>query len=196
MLPLFPSSDEKLSTRRTHLLLRKALFQLLTTTSFEKITLTELCSTALVPRSTFYRYFEDKYDLQRYCLQCMLQEANFNEDVLYLRSTDSVRYFLLTLIQMLQQDLEVYQKIYNSNKDGVLMKMIKEYLILIVTGILKESEKRGCRYKIDIPIFAALLTNFFFTTLQYYLECSEQYDVQTFVDNVCLFTERDFFEQA
>lgn len=189
----FTATNEKLSIRRTNLLLRKALFQLLATTPFEKITMTELCSTAMIPRSTFYRYFEDKYDLQRYCLQCMLQEANFNEDVLFLRSTDSVRSFLVTLIQMLQKNLEHYQKIYQSNKDGVLMKMIKDYLILIITGILQESEKKGCRYKIDIPIFAALLTNFFFTTLQFYLETSDQYDVQTFVDNVCLFTEKDFF---
>ena len=38
-------------------------------TPFEKITLTQLCDASMVPRSTFYRYFEDKYDLLYYCLQ-------------------------------------------------------------------------------------------------------------------------------
>ncbi len=189
------SSDEMLATRRTHMLLRSALFQLLASTPFEKITMTELCSEAMIPRSTFYRHFEDKYDLQRYSLQCLLAELHFNDDVLYFRSPDSIREFLIALIQMLEQDLDHYRKVYQTNQDGVLMKMIREYMIQIVTGMLRESEQKGCRFKIDLPIFATMLTDFYFSTLQSYLVMSKHYDMQTFVDNVCLFTEKDFFAE-
>ena len=52
--------QEKISARRTYTLLQQAFFKLLTEKPFEKITLKELCDTAMIPRSTFYRYFEDQ----------------------------------------------------------------------------------------------------------------------------------------
>ena len=57
------NQKEKISTIRTYVLLRKALYELLTEKPFEKISLTDICTRSMVPRSTFYRYFEDKYDL-------------------------------------------------------------------------------------------------------------------------------------
>ena len=46
---------EKISTRRTYLLLSRSLFRLLEDTPFEKISLIQLCDHSMVPRSTFYR---------------------------------------------------------------------------------------------------------------------------------------------
>ncbi|GIC75007.1 hypothetical protein LFLT20_20110 [Limosilactobacillus fermentum] len=40
-----------------------ALMNLLLTTSFERITVDQICDEALLHRSSFYRYFHDKYDL-------------------------------------------------------------------------------------------------------------------------------------
>ena len=45
--------QEKISARRTYTLLQQAFFKLLTEKPFEKITLKELCDTAMIPRSTF-----------------------------------------------------------------------------------------------------------------------------------------------
>ena len=71
---------EKISTRRTYLLLSSSLFALLEEIPFEKITLIQLCEHSLVPRSTFYRYFEDKYDLLYYCLQTFFASARLDRD--------------------------------------------------------------------------------------------------------------------
>lgn len=43
--------------------LHTALITLLATTRFEKITVNQLAQQAKVTRSTFYRYYDDKYDL-------------------------------------------------------------------------------------------------------------------------------------
>ncbi|MFD0897501.1 TetR/AcrR family transcriptional regulator [Loigolactobacillus binensis] len=40
-----------------------AFIQLINQNGFSKITIKDICTTALVGRSTFYRYYEDKYDL-------------------------------------------------------------------------------------------------------------------------------------
>ena len=104
---------EKISTRRTYLLLSQALFALLEEIPFEKITLTQLCDASMVPRSTFYRYFEDKHDLLCYCFQTFFDEANLEEDVLYLRNVDSMKEFLWKILRK-----EFSRIFYPNHKDA------------------------------------------------------------------------------
>lgn len=49
--------------------LKEALLQLLDQKSFEKITISQLVTTAGVARSTFYRHFTDKLDFVRFLIQ-------------------------------------------------------------------------------------------------------------------------------
>ncbi|WP_165964864.1 TetR/AcrR family transcriptional regulator [Periweissella cryptocerci] len=53
-------TNKQVRTRRDII---QALRELLNTTPFENITTKQICTTALVHHSTFYRYFTDKYDL-------------------------------------------------------------------------------------------------------------------------------------
>lgn len=52
---------------RTKKLLCKAFKAILVKKSFEAITVNEICQEAMVHRTTFYKYFTDKYDLLRFC---------------------------------------------------------------------------------------------------------------------------------
>ena len=52
-MELLNEKSEKLATRRTYKLLKAGLFHLLMEMPFEKISLTEICTRSLVPRSTF-----------------------------------------------------------------------------------------------------------------------------------------------
>lgn len=56
-----------------------AMFQLLAVKSFEKISAGEICSKARFPRSTFYNYFDDKYDLLNYCWIALSEEIGLGE---------------------------------------------------------------------------------------------------------------------
>ena len=47
---------------RTLYSLQQAMFSLLCEKSFEEIAVGELCEKAMLPRATFYNYFDDKYD--------------------------------------------------------------------------------------------------------------------------------------
>ena len=49
--------------------LAQALLTLLHHEAVEKITVDQLCREADLHRSTFYRYFQDKYDLLHYVFQ-------------------------------------------------------------------------------------------------------------------------------
>lgn len=63
--------DQKLDLRivRTRLLLKNALLALLEEKSLEKISVMDICDKALVHRATFYKHFDDKYDLFSYSLE-------------------------------------------------------------------------------------------------------------------------------
>ena len=189
------SSTKKTSitARRTYALLKGALFSQLAALPFEQLTLTDICSTALISRSTFYRYFEDKYDLLHYCLGSLVEELGLNEDVIYLTNRSSVRDFLMILVRLVGENRILYQKIYYANQDGDLMRIIRAGLIRIINDKIQAAEQKGYRLKIAAPIFASLMTDFYFDIIKCYLEQEEPCDPESFVDSVCQFIERDFF---
>lgn len=49
--------------RYTKLVIRKAFLELLKKYSIEKVTVAEICRVAEINRATFYRYYENQYDL-------------------------------------------------------------------------------------------------------------------------------------
>ena len=133
-----PIQEEHVSVRRTYLLLMKALLDLLAEMPFEKISLTDICRVSMVSRSTFYRYFEDKYDLLHYCIKMYIEGLRPVEDLLYFRNMNSLRIFLTFLLSQAQENLAQYQKIYQINKNGSLMFLIQHDL----AEILAESRFR------------------------------------------------------
>lgn len=100
-----PIQEEHVSVRRTYLLLMKALLDLLAEMPFEKISLTDICRVSMVSRSTFYRYFEDKYDLLHYCIKMYIEGLRPVEDLLYFRNMNSLRIFLTFLLSQAQETL-------------------------------------------------------------------------------------------
>ena len=134
-----PIQEEHVSVRRTYLLLMKALLDLLAEMPFEKISLTDICRVSMVSRSTFYRYFEDKYDLLHYCVKMYIEGLRPVEDLLYFRNMNSLRMFLTFLLSQAQENLAQYQKIYQINKNGSLMFLIQHDL----AEILAESGWHG-----------------------------------------------------
>lgn len=55
-------------TTKSHSALKNAFLILLYNRNFSKISVNDLCIEAKVSRSTFYVYFDDKYDLLEYCM--------------------------------------------------------------------------------------------------------------------------------
>ena len=113
-----PIQEEHVSVRRTYLLLMKALLDLLAEMPFEKISLTDLCRVSMISRSTFYRYFEDKYDLLHYCVNMYIEGLRPVEDLIHFKSIDSLRQFLEYLIAQVNENITLYRRIYQTNKNG------------------------------------------------------------------------------
>lgn len=54
--------------------LRNALLELLYTTPFDKITVTDICKTAMINKMTFYNHYQDKYSLLDDCVKTLAME--------------------------------------------------------------------------------------------------------------------------
>ena len=190
-----PIQEEHVSVRRTYLLLMKALLDLLAEIPFEKISLTDICRVSMVSRSTFYRYFEDKYDLLHYFVKMYIEGLRPVEDLIYFKNIDSLRVFLKYLIDQVNENLSQYRNIYQTNKNGSLMFTIQEDLAKILTEGGWQGEVQGFRLKIPLPLYVSFMSSFYLTTLRSYLELADEYDSEIFVDSVCLFALRDFWEK-
>ena len=99
----------------------------------------------------------------------------------------------LILLRLIGENRILYQKIYHANQDGDLMRIIRTGLIRIMNDKIQAAEQKGYRLKLPAPIFTSLMTDFYFNIVQCYLDQEEPCDPDSFVDNVCLFIERDFF---
>ena len=166
---------EKISTRRTYLLLSQALFSLLEENPFEKITLTQLCDASMVPRSTFYRYFEDKYDLLYYCLQTFFETVRLDRDIMYLKDGKG-HAFVDKLISVIDQNKDSFTKICRTNKNGIFMDILRNYLMQTIEQILHQLQKEGCALKISQPVFTYLLADLYISMAKCYLEADHGQD--------------------
>src|SRR5690348_12493547 len=60
---LMQNSSEDLRVRRTRMALQKAMIELTVEKGFAGLTVGDICERAMVNRATFYRHYQDKYDL-------------------------------------------------------------------------------------------------------------------------------------
>ena len=63
-----------IGTRRTLRIFADSMTALLCRKSFEELTIRDICNESMIPRSTFYNYFEDKYDLLDWYLGAVFED--------------------------------------------------------------------------------------------------------------------------
>lgn len=109
-----------IKTRRQ---IHQALLENLKENSFQKITVDMLCRSALINRSTFYKYYLDKYDLLDKFLGQVLDQFSQNINVEFVNASPSrihdlcyIRNFESTL-KFIAGRREEYQLLWNASID-------------------------------------------------------------------------------
>ena len=97
-------------------ILALALRTLLKHEAVEKITVDQICREAKVHRSTFYRYFQDKYDLLQYAFGTLMLSKLDEEDIV-----DS-------MISMIIKDKEIFLNVSINNSNNLLYWMMLDML--------------------------------------------------------------------
>jgi AcrR family transcriptional regulator len=113
---------EDLRVRRTRKLLQKALLEAASEKGFAHVTVGDIAERAMVNRATFYRHYEDKYDLLRQYMQELSGmiasegEASPSEDGLEL-SADSPPAGLVHLFKHMQANADFYRVMLGDQGD-------------------------------------------------------------------------------
>jgi len=162
---------EDLRIKRTHLLLKNALFELLSQKSFDEIKVNDICNLAMVHRTTFYSHFQDKYDLLEYCIQDIKQEATKRiTETKYSNSKEFCTNLVMNLLEYIEENKKMYQNILNKNSDSRANTVFMNTCIEYITSALEADQIYKKYNRIDINIMAQFYSGAVVATIIWWLK--------------------------
>ena len=133
-----------LSAKRSLSRLNKELVDLLIQKDFNDITVQNLCEQSMISKSSFYNYFDDKYDLLRYFFQCCKNSITQTTDNTF---TDDA---FPRMLNAIGQHRDIIRKILRHNKtNGALQHELLIYLNQAFERLARTSSKQD---SLDVPI--------------------------------------------
>lgn len=182
-------TTSSVSMERTNVLLRNALLTLMMAKPFEKITLTDICKLGMIPRSTFYRHFEDKYDLLYHCFDKFSQDAGIRLDVRIIQDREQTRQFFISLFHYLDQHKAIYKKLMANNLQGSAIDCLRAYLEKRITENIIETF--DCKIPNGLPtnMFSKIVAGIILSVGQCYIESDEDYDIEKLAGRLALCTD-------
>lgn len=154
----------------------EALLDNLKETSFEKITIDMICKKALINRSTFYKYYEDKYVLLSDFLNRTLSEFRAYAKVDFVMATpynidgEIYQSIFRNLIQHIYSKKDTYLILWQASLDRniwfEMAQIIEERILetLSATSIIKQENK------IYLDLFAKLFASNLMTEVEWWLK--------------------------
>ena len=143
-------------TRRTLAALRQALVELLETTPLSQITVSELCRTAGVHRTTFYKHFdtvgEVASDVVAEVHQRIVAPSGEEE-----RGLVGYRLWLTAFLEHLQANAEAYAGVLGPAGDTALVRAVCDDLIARVERHLLADVEDGAWFGTDVDVVARVL---------------------------------------
>lgn len=143
-----------LRIRRTHKLLSDSLTSLLTEKAFDDIRVSDICNRAMVHRTTFYKHFEDKYQLLDFLLGQIVIE--FKEKSMQYTSNINSREYYIILIKLLFEHMYENKKLYSVGllNNSSARKLLKRTVLECVISSLENNAANGINFTIPIPIIS------------------------------------------
>ena len=148
------NNKNNLKKIETQKLLEDSLGALLKEKSFEEIRVMDICSKANIHRSTFYTYYNDKYELLKSKLD--KYEAKFLE---FLRKykiegklVDSHVDIMIEILKYFYFNKKYLKVIFQNNREGSIIKILQKYLeAYIIEGVKDMKQIRSGRpYMVEI----------------------------------------------
>lgn len=128
MKPSFEHAD--LRVRRTHTFLWEAFMTELSERAFEDITVKDICERAMVHRTTFYKYYADKYALLEQGMQQMY--AALQAEVVHAPpNTFSANYpppYFVRVFEHVAEHQQFYKLMLCGEGIGRFQKLLKDYI--------------------------------------------------------------------
>ncbi|WP_416487692.1 TetR/AcrR family transcriptional regulator C-terminal domain-containing protein [Brachyspira hyodysenteriae] len=134
------SNKNNARVKKTKKLLEDSLGLLLEEKPFEDIRVIDICAKANMHRSTFYTYYNDKYELLKSKLD--EYEAKFLEDLKRYKIENKLKDSHVDIMEKILQYFYLNRKylkiIFQNNKDGSVTSILREYLASYVIEGIKD----------------------------------------------------------
>lgn len=170
------SKKMTIGASRTLFSLQQAMRSLLCEKSFEEIAVGELCEKAMLPRATFYNYFDDKYDLLEYCFMTVRDQLDSGRQGAE-SCAKRMNMLMENCFDFLDKNQETVQAILKHNLPNLyLINQIRFYLLSNMTAAFQNSPDSH-RFKVPREMAANLYSQAILIILEWkYLdkrECSK-----------------------
>lgn len=149
--------NDDLRIIRTRKLLCTSLMELMQTTSFDSLTVNDICKKAMVHRATFYNHFNDKSDLLNYAIDEM-QQVLFEKSVEH-ENYDSQKEMFMALVECVIDFM-----IENKRKLVLIYKNSADKLSSLISTTIAQSIKYLLgknKYKQEYILPLDIIVNFF-----------------------------------
>lgn len=156
----------------------EALLENLSEMPFEKITVDQLCQTALINRSTFYKYYKSKYDLMEQYLKRIMEEFRKQMDVAFINASPENIHHLIY-----QKNFEkALRYIYKHKKEYKILwtipmeyEVFSEMVQVIHDNILDNlwSQNNGLSPDLYADLYARLFASDMMTLVRWWLRYEE-----------------------
>lgn len=188
---------EDLRIKRTHKLLRDAMFSLLETNSFDDITVVDICDKAMVHRATFYTHFKDKHDFMEYVAKEKLRDF-YKESKLYADFSNKENLYRAMISNVLQfvEDNKMMLRLASQSSNTNFFDSLHNIIYEELLDFLTSSQKNGETYRAPVDIFAIYLTGGLTSIVRWWLANDTGYtkaDMAKHIENILLSIEKTEF---
>lgn len=168
-------NEKDLRVQKTEKALLDAMAKLMEIKTIEQITVNELCCEAQIRRATFYKHYEDKYDL----LSRLMEKFQMEWDELYQQSVanqehkDFVHYLIYILrtgIDFFEDHQKLVKNFLASSLSSALLVMLIDRVKFQILNYAKEHE--DCLYYSPeyCDIVSTVLSSLFFVIALWHLK--------------------------
>lgn len=117
---------EDLRVIKTKKIIYEALIELMKEKPFEEIKVSNICSKALINRTTFYSHYEDKYELLVEFINKLKNE--FTNELNKNKNIINPKEYYVELVKLfmnhIEKNKEIYTAIINKNKNSIMMDIL------------------------------------------------------------------------
>lgn len=148
------NKKDDLRVIKTRKLIYQTLLDLMKEKTFEEIKVSDICSKAMINRSTFYAHYEDKYELLIDFLSNLKEEfaRELNKSC---KENLSIREYYIRLISLFLDHIDSKRDVYNSimvnNRSSIMMDIL---LSVVNDDILKRFKENDINLKVPTEVIS------------------------------------------
>ncbi|HLW02577.1 MAG TPA: TetR/AcrR family transcriptional regulator [Ktedonobacterales bacterium] len=158
-----------LRVRRTHKLLWEALLSLMAEQDFETISVKDICERAMVHRTTFYKHYQDKYDLLEHEMQ-QTHETLIAELERTGKGAAPTPFF-----EYVARHERFYQVMLCGKGVGSFQARLRDYFAETIAAEMQRQERAGKTFAVPQPVLAHFYAGAVVNTLTWWLSDGLRY---------------------